>query len=489
MHHVIPDEKPLKAILRQVWAELYVTGRASAGEAIYNARKAKKNSKSVNTGAIANVDWANWEPGNAAAAALMRPPGGLEGLLSNANATISGLDSTGYDRLGTALANGLAIGASPSRLASMVQDVVASPQRALTIAVTEGSRAMNIGAIDNYRENQIEQAEWFASDPCDECDMNDGEIVDVGSEFPSGDTEPPVHPNCRCTLLPVIPDFSSDVTDTEGSIDLAPNEAATGFGAEDVVEPVELTPAESLAALEAQRFSPGKWTPLSPAQIKEKLISAYTASGRYTRQEAEGFINRNAIPKSDIALLKGSIHKNGPIEVHFSSTGDKVSKAGKQAFIAGVEKLQIFNPKEGMTVSVGSNSSSKYGWATLGGKNISVTPSTITNPLKGISEADSGYKMPALAGSTKWEYTLAHEWGHSIDEGGGFTKTQSVQNVETTAKINNIKSRFPDSFTSQYSGQNSKEFYAEMFAEYYISKGATDNALVQEMAKEFKWSA
>jgi hypothetical protein len=36
----------------------------------------------------------------------------------------------------------------------------------------------------------------------------------LGDEFPSGDTEPPVHPNCRCTILPVIDEGVPAIEDT-----------------------------------------------------------------------------------------------------------------------------------------------------------------------------------------------------------------------------------------------------------------------------------
>jgi hypothetical protein len=55
--------------------------------------------------------------------------------------------------------------------------------------------------------------------------------------------------------------------------------------------------------------------------------------------------------------------------------------------------------------------------------------------------------------------------------------------------IEALKKEFPEAFRSRYSLENTKEFYAEMFAEYFNTGGATDNPLVLAMAERFKWKA
>ena len=85
---------------------------------------------------------------------------------------------------------------------------MSSPERALTIAITEGQRAKIEANLDSYAANNVEQIEWTTNDPCPECEQNDGEIVNMGDEFPSGNTKPPVHPNCQCDVIPVMPDLS-----------------------------------------------------------------------------------------------------------------------------------------------------------------------------------------------------------------------------------------------------------------------------------------
>jgi hypothetical protein len=52
--------------------------------------------------------------------------------------------------------------------------------------------------------------EWAVSDPCDICAKNDGQVIQIGQSFASGDQQPPAHPHCRCVLLPVIPGMEDD---------------------------------------------------------------------------------------------------------------------------------------------------------------------------------------------------------------------------------------------------------------------------------------
>jgi hypothetical protein len=79
------------------------------------------------------------------------------------------------------------------------------------IAITEQNRAMSAATINRYREMQIGEMEWEVSDPCPKCAQNANQVVPIGGTFNSGNTQPPAHPNCRCALLPVIPDFDVDI--------------------------------------------------------------------------------------------------------------------------------------------------------------------------------------------------------------------------------------------------------------------------------------
>lgn len=157
---------------------------------------------------LLEVDWDDWEPGdNDAAIALAADDesSGLAGLLEDADVTIAGLEDTTVERLGNSLAEGMAAGENIDDLAARVAELLGDESRGEIIARTESARAASVAAMDTYGANGIGRVEWsIGGDSCDDCVDNDGHVVKLGDAFPSGDTEPPLHPNCRCAVLPVF---------------------------------------------------------------------------------------------------------------------------------------------------------------------------------------------------------------------------------------------------------------------------------------------
>lgn len=102
-------------------------------------------------------------------------------------------------------------GASNDELASAIKDAGAfSDARAEMIARTETSMADNQGQIAGWKESGVVGGmQWLAApDCCDECQEIDGEIVGLDEGFPDGD--PPLHPNCRCTITAILSDEMPD---------------------------------------------------------------------------------------------------------------------------------------------------------------------------------------------------------------------------------------------------------------------------------------
>lgn len=109
-------------------------------------------------------------------------------------------------QLRRALIEGLSRGESIPDLAKRVQGVFdATPARAETVARTETIRAMVEGRYFSMEKAGATQWEFFAhlDDRVDsECRQLHGKIFDIDDrEF-----IPPIHPNCRCTILAIIPD-------------------------------------------------------------------------------------------------------------------------------------------------------------------------------------------------------------------------------------------------------------------------------------------
>jgi SPP1 gp7 family putative phage head morphogenesis protein len=222
--NVLFNNEALRAALLRLYAEAWVTGDAAAGEAIGEERALRKAVEGA-------IDWSKWQPGDAAAAMLLDPPRAFEELITSSGSLIRGLDKTGYELIGTALADSIRAGYSPNRAAKLIQDAVGSPARALTIAVTESSRVMNASALNRYREAGINNAQWmvvFGGGACEKCAQNANKIIPLGGTYPSGNTQPPAHPHCRCNLRPVVPDYA-DTPNENGVIDIMPR-AAKEYG-------------------------------------------------------------------------------------------------------------------------------------------------------------------------------------------------------------------------------------------------------------------
>lgn len=106
------------------------------------------------------------------------------------------------DLVGKALEEGW----SNDDLAARIQESEGfSDYRAEMIARTETAFADVQGNLAGYRESGVvEGQEWLIAQDeyCEDCDALDGMVVDIGGDFPDG--PPPLHPNCRCTVLPVL---------------------------------------------------------------------------------------------------------------------------------------------------------------------------------------------------------------------------------------------------------------------------------------------
>jgi len=147
--------------------------------------------------------WADWNAGNEAAAALVDPPKGLQSLLDKSNITIEGISNTILDQIGSNLADSLSQGLGAQDTADNLSEIIDNPLKAMVIARTESARAISDSNVASYQDYGVKQISWLASDPCNICAINDGQVVDIGDQFNSGDLYPPAHPNCVCDVTPV----------------------------------------------------------------------------------------------------------------------------------------------------------------------------------------------------------------------------------------------------------------------------------------------
>ena len=94
-----------------------------------------------------------------------------------------------------------------SEAVQVINEILDSDWKALRIAVTEVSRASAAAAQQVYILGRVTMVRWVTADDgrvCSRCDRNEeAGSIPLGDQFPSGPGMPPLHPNCRCAVVPV----------------------------------------------------------------------------------------------------------------------------------------------------------------------------------------------------------------------------------------------------------------------------------------------
>ena len=124
---------------------------------------------------------------------------------------VTQLEDSTRDMLRATVTQGIEEGWSNDKLAGEIADSYAfDPARAETIARTETAYADVQGNLEGYRASGVVSGkQWtIAQDEfCDDCNELDGVVVGLDEPFPGdGGDGPPLHPNCRCDILPVLID-------------------------------------------------------------------------------------------------------------------------------------------------------------------------------------------------------------------------------------------------------------------------------------------
>lgn len=122
---------------------------------------------------------------------------------------IKTIADTNFDALKRTLTEGIKLGEKIPKLAARITAEYndCKGYKAVRIARTETISASNQGALQAYDQSGVvEEKEWLAeTDACDIClDIALQGAVPLHSSFSGGFDVPPAHPNCRCTVLPVI---------------------------------------------------------------------------------------------------------------------------------------------------------------------------------------------------------------------------------------------------------------------------------------------
>lgn len=138
-----------------------------------------------------------------------------QSMLDTDRETMSNLILEGLDE-------GLSVPQIRNNISSKFEDI--SKKQSTVITRTEVMRASNMGNLDAFKQSGIVEAkQWLTAGATDECadyegqtETLDGSFYDDSSDFLDGD--PPLHPNCRCVLIPVVTasaDNGDQPTDSE----------------------------------------------------------------------------------------------------------------------------------------------------------------------------------------------------------------------------------------------------------------------------------
>ena len=119
-----------------------------------------------------------------------------------------------------ALVTGVSTGLNPKVVGKLINDELGlGLSRSLTIARTEMLRAYRGATVQSYRDSGVVSGyEWVSArdeTTCEVCWAADGEQFDTYEDIDG-------HPNCRCTLVPIIPTYD-ELLGTTGLVDSAPN--------------------------------------------------------------------------------------------------------------------------------------------------------------------------------------------------------------------------------------------------------------------------
>lgn len=173
-------------------------------------------------------------------------------LLTEAVKFVSAINDETTQQLRQELSDGVSAGESIPQLKARVQSVFEDAKgfRAERIARTETLRATNFATLEAYSQSGVVEAkEWLTTKDerlCPWCAPQDGKVLGLSETFyEKGDTiegtnedgktvrlnigvadvsAPPLHPNCRCTLIPVLRTLEDDKVAPEAETKTQPKD-------------------------------------------------------------------------------------------------------------------------------------------------------------------------------------------------------------------------------------------------------------------------
>lgn len=164
----------LERVLSQLWRDGYTLGRRSAAGVLGTAEIAADEAE-------------------------------LAALVDGAQSRIPGMAGTRVRQIENILSTA-GDGSTAAELTTAVGEALGDPAAWLGVTQTETTWSMARGMAGYYGQMGVTSVGWSTAGDervCIDCSDNQDEgPIAFGTEFPSGDVEPPAHVNCRCALYP-----------------------------------------------------------------------------------------------------------------------------------------------------------------------------------------------------------------------------------------------------------------------------------------------
>ena len=195
----------LTTAILAIWADAWVLGAKEGRDALDDENVWVPEEDELDQ-MIERVDWKSWAPGD--------PPDpsslpGFEDIESQLGHWIKEITETTRREIAAAVqrfADGRVVGPwkppDVQSLADEIERIVGSPQRAMLIARTETNRALNLAAVQLFHRAGVTMFNLIPHPTaCPLC-----KAVAAANPHPLSDKSaiPPLHPNGRCSMAPVV---------------------------------------------------------------------------------------------------------------------------------------------------------------------------------------------------------------------------------------------------------------------------------------------
>ena len=234
-------------------------------------------------------------------------------------------------------------GKSVRRMANVIMDRFGVGYRAAECMVrTETSYVQNQTAAKSYEDAGCTEYEVLTAQDrrtCQYCAKQNGRRY-LFTEMQAGENAPPFHPNCRCTILPVVGEEERLAKKAGQELGFAV--AKTGTAIEERIKlessspirkeiqlegttfPLEVNPEKQKRHMAGDKsYIPGRSVIILPMEKIQELVYEKAGSGTITRMTAEQIqeILDFEIEVGYTVNRKGEAAKTSFVKIHYSKTG------------------------------------------------------------------------------------------------------------------------------------------------------------------------